>query len=100
LVAEVTVFSAQRENATTTFVGGVADALAMAESGTIDAVVDWKSDVDPSQVTIEFYKTQVRDYLFATGAKSGLIVFVTSGRVEKVASAQQIRPIITGTVSD
>ncbi len=32
LVAEVTVFSAQREDATTTFVGGVADALARWQS--------------------------------------------------------------------
>jgi hypothetical protein len=87
LVAEVTVFSAQLDKATTTFVGGVADALALAASGDIDAVVDWKSDVDPSPVTVESYKAQVRDYLIATGAKSGLIVFVTSGRVENVVLA-------------
>ena len=87
LIAEVTVFSVQVDNATTTFVGGVADALAVDASGIIDAVVDWKSDVDPSTEIVELYRTQVRDYLFATGAKSGLIVFVTSGRVEKVALA-------------
>jgi len=85
LVAEVTVFSAHVEDATTTYVGGVADALALTVEGTIDAVVDWKSDVDPDSATLDLYRAQVRDYLRAAGAKSGLIVFVTNGRVENIS---------------
>lgn len=65
----------------------IADALALTASGQIDVVVDWKSDVDPSPATVESYPSQVRDYLFATGEKSGLIVFATSGRIERVVAA-------------
>jgi exodeoxyribonuclease-5 len=48
-------------------------------------VIDWKSDVDPEAKIIELYRAQVRDYLAVTGAPKGFIVFLTSGRVEKVA---------------
>ena len=64
---------------------GIADALAIGPDGTIDAVVDWKSDVDPDAAVVELYRGQVRDYLAATGAPKGFIVFLTSGRVEKIA---------------
>ncbi len=63
---------------------GIADALAIGPDGTIDAVVDWKSDVDPDATVVELYRGQVRDYLAATGAQTGLIVFLTSGRIEKI----------------
>ncbi len=39
----------------------------------------------PGTVVLAQYCTQVRTYLRATGAGEGLIVFVTSGRVEQVA---------------
>lgn len=64
---------------------GVADALALGPDGSIDVVVDWKSDVNSDAKTVELYRDQVRDYLAATGAPKGLIVFLTSGLVEKVA---------------
>jgi hypothetical protein len=51
----------------------------------IDAVIDWKSDVDPDPALVELYRGQVRDYLAATKAPRGLIVFLTSSRIEKVA---------------
>jgi exodeoxyribonuclease-5 len=54
--------------------------------GHIEAVVDWKSDVDPAPAQIDIYRGQVRDYLAATGARLGLIVFLTSGRIERVLS--------------
>ncbi|MBM3855419.1 MAG: hypothetical protein FJ399_20075, partial [Verrucomicrobia bacterium] len=84
LLAEITVFSAEIAGSATTCVGGVVDALALREDGAIDVVIDWKSDVDPSAGQIELYRVQVRDYLAATGAREGLIVFVTSGRAEQV----------------
>jgi hypothetical protein len=64
---------------------GVADAVVIADDGKIDAVIDWKSDVDPDPALVELYRGQVRDYLAATKAPKGLIVFLTSGRIEKVA---------------
>ena len=67
-----------------TLTAGVADAVAINEKERIDAVVDWKSDVDPAPNQLEIYRGQVLDYLAATGASRGLIVFMTSGRVEHV----------------
>lgn len=82
LVPEMTVFSAEIVANATTYVGGIVDALALGEDGAIDVVVDWKSDVDPSAAQLELYRGQVREYLAATGAKKGLVVFATSGRIE------------------
>jgi exodeoxyribonuclease-5 len=81
---EITVFSAETSDDRTTYIGGVVDALALGQDGTVDIVIDWKSDVDPSATQVGFYRAQVRDYLAATGAKEGLLVFVTKGRIERV----------------
>ena len=64
----MTVFSAQADDAHTTFVGGIADAVAFRPNGAIDLVIDWKTDVSPSTQQIELYQAQMRDYLVATGA--------------------------------
>jgi exodeoxyribonuclease-5 len=85
LLPEMTVFSADSAGQGTIYIGGVADALAFEEGNNVDVVVDWKSDVDPATAVIDLYREQVRDYLAATGGKEGLLVFVTSGRVERVA---------------
>jgi ATP-dependent exoDNAse (exonuclease V) beta subunit len=84
LLPEIAVFSAETSEDRTTYVGGIVDALALGQDGTADIVIDWKSDVDPSTMQVDFYRTQVRDYLAATGGKMGLLVFVTAGRIEKV----------------
>jgi exodeoxyribonuclease-5 len=63
---------------------GVADAVATDEEGRVAAVIDWKSEVDPTAGQIDIYRGQVRDYLAATGASVGLVVFLTSNRVERV----------------
>jgi hypothetical protein len=57
------------------------------EAGRVEAVIDCKSGVNPTVVDIEMYRGQVRDYLTATGAGLGLIVFLTSGRIERVQLA-------------
>ncbi|MBM3641100.1 MAG: hypothetical protein FJX15_07080, partial [Alphaproteobacteria bacterium] len=82
LLPEMTVFSAEITGNTTTCVGGLVDALALGEDGAIDVVIDWKSDVDPSPGQVELYRVQVRDYLAATGANEGLLVFATNSRIE------------------
>lgn len=83
---EVPVYAAKGEGQSLTLTAGVADAVASDDQGQVDVVVDWKSDVAPDVDQIELYRQQVRDYLAATGAKQGLIVFLTSGRVERVAA--------------
>jgi hypothetical protein len=85
LLAEMTVFSAEPLGpAKMIYVGGIVDALVLDGAKSVDVVVDWKSDVEPTAEVVKLYREQVRDYLAATGGKSGLLVFVTSGRVERV----------------
>jgi ATP-dependent exoDNAse (exonuclease V) beta subunit len=85
LLPEMTVFSAEPAGQGTIYVGGVADAVAFDVGNNVHVVVDWKSDVEPATAVVDLYREQVRDYLAATGGKEGLLVFVTSGRVERVA---------------
>ena len=49
--------------------------------------IDWKSDVAPTDATIGLYRAQIGDYLAATGAPKGLLVFMTSGRVVEVLAS-------------
>lgn len=58
---------------------GVADAIQWSDDGKALAVIDWKSDVNPSSQTVEKYKGQIRAYLRATGAERGLLVMATKG---------------------
>jgi hypothetical protein len=54
--------------------------------GRAEAIVDWKSDVVPSASTIASYLAQLGDYLDATGAATGLLVFLIAARVEQVGA--------------
>lgn len=87
LQAELPVFGfeslADEDQAT----AGVVDAIACDAVGKPDIVVDWKSDVDPAEAVLADYRRQVARYLLTTGARLGLIVFVTSGRVVPVTRA-------------
>jgi len=85
LLPEFRIYSASVAGQITALTAGIADAVAC-EGGQIHTVVDWKSDVKPTLADIEMYRSQVRDYLKAAGAVDGLIVFVTSGRIERVQS--------------
>jgi ATP-dependent exoDNAse (exonuclease V) beta subunit len=67
---------------------GIADAVALGADGTPELVIDWKSDVAPDAATAAGYAAQVRTYLAATGAASGLIVFMTPGTLLRVATAR------------
>jgi hypothetical protein len=78
------VFSTQADDDRMTYVGGVADAVAYLPLGIIELVIDWKTDVSPSAQQIELYREQMRDYLAATGAPEGLLVFVTTGQLVRV----------------
>jgi exodeoxyribonuclease-5 len=89
LLPEITVFSAQSDDDGTIYVGGIADALAYLPLGIIDLVIDWKTDVNPSIQQIDLYREQMSDYLAATGASEGLLVFVTTGQLVKVLPAFQ-----------
>ncbi|TGV11383.1 DNA helicase [Mesorhizobium sp. M8A.F.Ca.ET.173.01.1.1] len=61
-------------------IAGRADALAIIEDR-VDAAIDWKSDVHPTPAAREEHVQQLRDYLSATGAMRGAIVYLTSGEI-------------------
>ncbi len=84
LLAEMPVYAKSTVDKSATLTAGITDAVVIDSNGRIDAVVDWKSDVDPTPKQIEIYRGQVRDYLAASSAGAGLIVFLTSGRVERI----------------
>jgi exodeoxyribonuclease-5 len=85
LLPEFRVYAATSAGQKLLLTAGIADAIAH-DRGQIDTIVDWKSDVNPTPADIEAYREQVRDYLIATGAALGLIVFITSSRIERVHS--------------
>ncbi|UEM16720.1 hypothetical protein J4G43_022400 [Bradyrhizobium barranii subsp. barranii] len=64
---------------------GRADALAIRD-GLVELAVDWKSDIDPTPAVRSMYAGQLRDYLMATGAASGALVFATIGEIVWVAA--------------
>ncbi len=86
LLPEFRVYGGTVDGQNASFTAGIADAVAV-EKGRIEAVIDWKSDINPSVSDLEAYRGQIRDYLRTTGTECGLIVFLTSGRIERVPLA-------------
>ena len=84
LLPEFWVYSSQVTGQSLTLSSGIADAITVTDTGRIDTVIDWKSDVNPSPAQVEKYFRQVRDYLAATGVSRGLIVFMSTGRIELI----------------
>ena len=84
LVPEFRVYASTIEDCAATLTAGIADAVAIDEEGRIDVVVDWKSDVNPGAGQIAMYREQIRNYLQSTAAPIGLVVLLSSGRIEKI----------------
>ncbi|RUV81415.1 DNA helicase, partial [Mesorhizobium sp. M1A.F.Ca.IN.022.07.1.1] len=76
LVPEMAIWGRDEVN----LIAGRADALAIIEDR-VDAAIDWKSDVNPAPAMREAHVQQLRDYLSATGAMRGAIVYLTSGEI-------------------
>jgi ATP-dependent exoDNAse (exonuclease V) beta subunit len=81
LVPEHTIFGHATSPVGEILISGIADAVAPDSEGGIEAIVDWKSDVDPSRSTITHYFKQIDEYRRHTGAKRALLVLMTPGRV-------------------
>ena len=84
LVPEYWVYGSVARGPEMAITAGIADAVAFDDDGRVDVVVDWKSDASLRKRQIRLYREQVRLYLKATGAKTGLIVFLNSDRIETV----------------
>jgi hypothetical protein len=61
-------------------VSGIADAVPLDANNRIEAVVDWKSDVEMSMAKLAGCKAQLCDYRKQTGAKRALLVLMTAGK--------------------
>ena len=85
LVPELPVFGTEVRDGDEILLSGQADAVAFDETGAIDVVVDWKSDVAPEPSSIGHYRQQIGDYRKQTKAKRALLVFMTTGQVVDVA---------------
>ena len=86
LLPECPVYSDSVAGDSEEAVAGIADAVSLSADSSPQLIIDWKSDVDPTPDAIGHYRSQVRKYLETTGAKKGLIVFVTSGKVIPVSA--------------
>jgi hypothetical protein len=78
LIPELAVWSSWPDSGQ--LVSGRSDAVLL-EDGRISAVFDWKSDVALSPQDRTGYLAQLSDYLAATGATRGAIVYMTLGEV-------------------
>jgi hypothetical protein len=62
---------------------GRADAVAF-EGNRPSVIVDWKSDIAPEPAIVALHAAQLRDYLRASGAARGALVYMTPGIVQWV----------------
>jgi exodeoxyribonuclease-5 len=86
LVPEVGTSGSKREGNVEILTMGMSDAIAFAH-GNADIVVDWKGDLRPTAQTVSMYRAQLGDYMKMTGARRGLIVFMSTGKVVEVRAA-------------
>jgi CRISPR-associated exonuclease Cas4 len=84
LTPEWSVYTLLESRSNPTALTGRIDAIAY-NGDRAEVVVDWKSDVDPSDADIRFHAGQLEDYLRATGAPRGMLVYMTPGVVRWVA---------------
>ena len=85
LVPEFPIYASEMMEGAEQATAGIADAVSYGADGALQAIIDWKSDVDPESESVEHYRAQIRSYLRATGLTKGLLVFVTHGTVVDVS---------------
>lgn len=85
LVPEFPVFASDMVEGEEQVTAGITDATSFGVDGAPQAIIDWKSDVDPRPETVEHYRAQIQSYLRTTGLTKGLLVFVTQGTVVQVS---------------
>ena len=80
LVPEMPIYG---QEAGGTLIAARADAVALTD-GKIEIVLDWKSDVDPSASDRAAHAAQVAEYVHATSARKGAVVYMTGRHIEWV----------------
>jgi CRISPR-associated exonuclease Cas4 len=80
LIPEWSVYTLLQGRSDPSALAGRIDAIAY-DGDRAEVVVDWKSDVNPSDADIRFHGGQLEDYLRVTGAPRGALVYMTPGLV-------------------
>ena len=89
LTAEWPVYALLEGRSNHSALAGRIDAVAYA-GDRAEVVVDWKSDVNPSDGDIRLHTSQLEEYLRATGALRGALVYMTQGLVRWVAGRNEV----------
>lgn len=87
LIPEWPVYDVLDERPTQAALAGRIDAIAY-DDDRADIVVDWKSDIDPSDKDMRVHAGQLADYLRVTGASRGALVYMTPGIIRWVTPRQ------------
>ena len=91
LLAEFPVYDLQQEGSKLVATAGIADALTVDPEGRPIVVIDWKSDVDPTEETLDHYRAQVRAHLYVTDAERGLIVMKFWLHIDRETQAERFQ---------
>ena len=83
LVPELPLYAMLHAESGQTALAGRADAIAV-EDGRASVVLDWKSDIAPTDEDVRMHARQLQHYLIATGVRRGALVYMTLGRVHWV----------------
>lgn len=87
MIPEWPVYDVLENRPTPAALAGRIDAMAY-DGDRADIVVDWKSDVDPSDKDMRVHAGQLADYLRVTGASRGALVYMTPGVIRWVTPRQ------------
>ncbi len=87
LVLEWPIYAMLANQPEPTALAGRIDAIAF-EGGQPSVVLDWKSDVAPTERDMRDHARQLGDYLNAIGAPRGALVYMTSGTVRWVSGRE------------
>jgi CRISPR-associated exonuclease Cas4 len=83
LVPEWPIYAVLADSPSPTALAGRIDAIAF-KGEYAEAVIDWKSDIDPDEMDMRRHAAQLEDYLRATGGGRGALVYMTPGIVRWV----------------
>ena|SRR5258708_2714935 len=83
LVPEWPVYAMPGNAASPTALAGRVDA-AVLEDGQASVLLDWKSDIAPTDEQVRLHAGQLQDYLRVTGAPRGALIYMTPGVVRWV----------------
>jgi len=91
LVPEWPIYAVRANEPQPAALAGRIDAIAF-ENGQPSVILDWKSDVAPTEQDVRDHARQLEDYLDATGASRGALVYMTSGAIQWVRRASALTP--------